>query len=377
MGVGMRTLIIADELFASRERALLSRLEVGLADEGVRVVQALPETDMGGGQGTELFSTVVKYSTRTVALTRSFAARKLLRAIAARLGEDDDARIDLVHVFGGASWGLGKEIAELLGAQLLLEVWRSGLVDRAAALVRAQRGREDGIEPVLIAPDPAIEKLLNDGGCLTRPAWWGVHVPGAVRDVLPEGRAISAMIVGSGRDPRAFVAALTGLAEALRDTPDAVIFCDALAARRAGLWAVAKKVGVLHRLTLIAELEGRRDLLVHGDLLIQPDALGEQRSILLEAMAAGMVVIAARDPMVSTLIEGKTARLVDRPDPAAWRETLASVLRDRGAARALALGAGQFVRANRLASMQVRQVLAVYEWMMSKQAIPLAGAGRA
>ena len=39
----MRVLILADGLFATRERALLSRLEVGLADEGVRVVQATPE----------------------------------------------------------------------------------------------------------------------------------------------------------------------------------------------------------------------------------------------------------------------------------------------------------------------------------------------
>ncbi len=38
----MRILIIADESFASRERAMLSRLEVGLADEGVRVVHVIP-----------------------------------------------------------------------------------------------------------------------------------------------------------------------------------------------------------------------------------------------------------------------------------------------------------------------------------------------
>ncbi|MFZ4576290.1 MAG: hypothetical protein ACOYN0_18040, partial [Phycisphaerales bacterium] len=113
----MRALILADEFFASRERSLLSRLEIGLADEGVRVIQAIPETVEGVG-GDSLFSTVVRYSTRSLALTRSFAARKLVRSVMNQLGEDDDGTVDLVHVFGGAVWGLGIEAAGLLDAQV-------------------------------------------------------------------------------------------------------------------------------------------------------------------------------------------------------------------------------------------------------------------
>lgn len=371
----MRALIIADEFFASRERALLSRLEIGLADEGVRVIQALPET-VEGAEGGNLFSTVVRYSTRTLSLTRRFAARKLVRSLFASLGEDDEGEIDLLHVFGGAVWGLGIETAGLLGAQLVLEVWRSGLVDRAIGVSQSLKTRGEGLEPVLMAPDAAIERALTAAGGLVRPASWGVHVPSETRMVLPEGRAVTAMLVGSGRDARSFVAALTGVAEALREAPDAVIFCDALAARRAGLWQAAKRLGVLDRLTLIEELEGRCDLLVHGDLLVHPDAQGEQRSIVLEAMAAGMVVIAARDPMVSFLVEDKTARLVDGGSAAAWREATAGVLRDRVGARELSASAVQYVRANRLASMHVRQVLAAYDWMTGRQAIPMGkGAG--
>jgi hypothetical protein len=367
--MSMRVLILADEFFASREGGLLSRLEVGLADEGVRVVHAVPE-GMKSQPQAGMASRVLTYSPKTLILTRPLAVRKLGRAIAEMDQVDEPDDIDVIHVFGGSVWALGADLAVELGAGLALEVWRAGLIDRAREM---RVGASES--PLLVAPDPAMERaIVNNTGPGAAPpvrlAAWGVLTPPAQRQVFVPDRAPSVMLVGSGRDARALSAALEGLAVVVRDQPDLLIFCDALAARRAALWPLARKLGLLHNLSLIDEFEGRRDLLLHGDVLLQPEAHGEQRSVLLEAMAAGMVVVAAADPMVSYLQDGVTARLVqDQRSPAAWEAVLRETVGSPERSRALGTSGREWVRAHRRASDHVRAVLGAYEWILSDEPI--------
>src|ERR1043165_6552666 len=153
----MRVLILADEFFASRERVLLTRLEGGLADEGVRVIHAVPEgTKAEGPEG--VFSRVLTYSPKTLILTRPLAVRKLGRAIAEMDETEEPTDIDVIHVFGGSVWGLGADLALEVGSALALEVWRGGLADRAR---ETRVGEND--RPLLIAPDAAIERALTAG----------------------------------------------------------------------------------------------------------------------------------------------------------------------------------------------------------------------
>lgn len=365
----MRVLILADEFFASRERGLLTRLEIGLADEGVRVIHAVPEgTPTDSGEG--VFSRVLTYSSKTLMLTRPLAVRKLVRAVAEMDATTDASGIDVVHVFGGSVWQLGADLASEVGAGLALEVWRSGLVERA----RTIRLEDDA--PLFIAPDQAVERALINvpaGGehPAVRLAAWGVHTPAHAREILVPDRAPSIMLVGSGRDAHAFRAAIEGVASIARERPDLLIFCDAIAARRCDAWALARKLGILHNLSLIEELEGRRDLLLYGDILVQPEAHGEQRSILLEAMATGMIVAAGADPMVSILQDGLTARLVARPAGPDWAAVLRDIVNNNERARALARTARDYVKINRRASDHVRAVLSAYDWLSSDEPLPL------
>jgi hypothetical protein len=356
----MRALILADEFFASRERAMLERLEVGLADEGVRVIHAIPDSLRDQPPGG-VYSRVITYPSKLPWFMRGLVAGRLAKELEQLDDEEGTGDLDLIHAFGGGAWDIGVELAKDLDALLVLEVWRSGLIDRARSIPRVA-----GRPPLLMAPDPAIERKLvaSSGEATVRLALWGVHATDPPRRIMGSGRAPSAMLVGSGRDGPAFTAALEGLAMASRVRPDMLIFCDALAARRAGLWSLARKLGLLDRFSLIGEIESRRDLLIQGDLLIQPDAHGEQRSTLLEAMAAGLVVVAREDPMSSILQDGVTARLVKRGTAADWAATLESILTDIPAAQALGERAHEYVRVNRRASVQVRAVLAAYEWRL-------------
>lgn len=363
----MRVLILADPFFATRERTLLSRLEVGLADEGVRVIHAIPDSipsALSGEVQGQVFSTTLRYRPSRLAPARRAVSRRLIDTLRAGVsevsGERPERAVDVVHVFGGSAWALGAELARGLGAALALEVWRAGLVEQAASM-RARPGRET----TLFAPDQAIERGLRAAGAVPRVALapWGVHTPEFDREVLPEGKSRCLVMVGSGRDARAFATALEGLARASRQFPDTRIFCDAHAARRANLWSLARKLGITDRFSLIEEIEARRDILLYADVLIQPDAHGEQRSIVLDAFAHGMVVVAMLDPMVSVLIDSQTARLVKSPDPGEWAGVISDVLTRREASAQVARQAHEFARTQRRVSGHVKNVLDAYAAM--------------
>jgi glycosyltransferase involved in cell wall biosynthesis len=371
----MRVLILTDRLFALRERAMLARLEVGLADEGYRAIHAVPVDvveESGAIPASELFARAIAYPPAGLPFTSGIRAARLADRIR-RLEEmepDEERPIAIVHAFGGSTWDLASALAEELNAALVLEVWRAGLVARASAF------RTRAKPFVLIAPDPGIERALRASrpGHDVRLSPWCVHMPDESRHVMQPGRAPTVMIVGSGIDHKAYAAALAGLSDLVREYPDTLIFADAHAAQRAGLWAAARKLGLLGSISLIADLEGRRDLLVEGDMVLQPDASGEQKTATLEAMAAGVPIIAAPDAFNSTLRDGETALLVSPHSASAWAGALRTVASDAARVASLARSAREYVRSERLASVQVRAVLDTYAWLAGPKPIPFANA---
>jgi hypothetical protein len=366
----LRVLILTDELFAVREQSMLTRLEVGLADEGIRVAHAVPESAAAFASGG-LISRSLAYPHRRFRFGLGSTARAIIRGLAALSTSEDWEDVDLIHVFGGAAWPLGVELAKELEAPLVLEVWRLGLVARAFDIASRLTP-----PPIFVAPDPAMERSLRKepAHLAVRSAPWGVLSPASAAPRLPEGKAVSVMLVGTGRDKASFQAALEGLALSIKAGHDLMIFCDALAARRAGLWPHARSLGILDRLTLIPDMEGRRDLILEGDLLIQPDASGEQRSITLEAMAHAMIVLAMSDPDVSVLQDGRTARIVPRIDARLWAEAVGEVLADVPAARRLGMEARRFIAENRRASDQVKAVLETYTLATRGEVLPFKAA---
>ena len=178
------------------------------------------------------------------------------------------------------------------------------------------------------------------------------------------------MMVGVGRDTAAYANAFDGVASAIEANPEVMVFIDSEAAVRAGLWERAQRLGVRENISLIDAMEDRRDLVLRGDIIVYPEARGEHRTIILDAMASGMGVIATEDPFVSSLIDGRTARLLPQGATAAqWGETLASLLHDPERTRALGASARAYVREKHRVSSHVAAVLDVYEWA-TQRALP-------
>lgn len=361
----MLAVIVADAAFIRREREMLSRLEVGLADEGVRVVHALPQ-QLVAEEGGALYSTVVGYEAGGLPITRRLRASRLLDTIEETL-DLPDRKVDIVHAFGLEAWYIGIDLARLGSAGVMLELWDAGAIAPAAAL----SSRRVGVRPVEFSvPEPALRRALRKRahGAHVYVAPWGVHAPGAVPERTRESRPLAVAILTDGRDGTAVRACLAGLTECMKTRGEAMIFAGTSQlkyGRDPAVWAAARELDLLDRLSLVPEIEARREPMMQMDLLLVPEAGGKQRTLLLDAMAHGVNIVAAKDELIEALEHNRTAFLVDQPTPGAWRDTLARVLDDQGLAARVRASAHEFVRAERSASGQVAAVITAYNAMVA------------
>lgn len=359
----MQTLVIADHAFVMRERSLIRRVLVGLADEGLRVRCAIPRS-FEESVNLDVITDVIGYDDRGLTLSRSARVNRLLARL--RALEGDDPGLDIVHVFGGSAWSFGIDLARRTHALAALEVWRPGLADRARAF------RSGDARVAFFAPSPGIERaLLKEGaGLLVRLTPWGVHLPMSAHPVLRPDRVASIMLAGSGRNQSGFLSAFVGACKVVAAREDTMLFVDADAALRAGLWKHARQAGVLDRVSLIDATEDRRELVVRADILLYPDNRGEQRTFLLDAMASGMAIIACADPMTASLIPDQTARILKDPSPETWESELRRLLENPDEARTLGRSARERIRLDFRASTHIRSIVDAYEWLTSPSAIP-------
>lgn len=373
----MRVLFLLDEIFGLRERPLIERLEVGLADDGIRIVRASPKTLVDAPSGG-FFVETATFSLRGLVVSRRARARALLDAVA----PTDDKPIDVIHAMGGAAWGFGATVARLRSCPLALEMWRTGLGVRARA-VRSALAPD--VPVALLCPSQGMVDELNASGFaeVTRLTPWGVHASDEQRTILDPSVAAGIVVVGSGRDARAMSGALEGISRALPPSNDTRIYIDAGAARRARIWPILQRLNLTERASLIEGIEDRRDLALHNDLMVVPESLGEHRSIVLDAMGSGMAVVAAADSRVSWLRDGTTAHVVApapgagaAPVAEAWAEAMRRTLLRPEAARSLGASAREFVRANFRASEHVASVLAAYSALTNPGTAGSIGLGR-
>ncbi len=341
----------------------MMRLAVGLADEGVRILRAVPfgsDLDAPGQLGAAVLGEPIEYAPRGLPGSTPARARALLKQLNARLPANDRS-IDVVHVFGGAAWDISLEIARQLDAWVMLEFWRSGLARRVRPLIASQRRLS------VCAPDSALLDELPDRGQAgdVRVTPWGVY---ARREAVESSASPTSLVLcASGMDRAAVTMAFQAAAELIKDFPDLRYFVDARTARRTDLWSRATGLGVVDRLSLVDTIESHRDLVLKCDLLMLPEALGEHRSITLDAMAQGVSVIASRDPMVRYLNSGDEVRLVEQSSLEEWKRCLSSLLSSPVERATLAKAAQGYIARHHRASAHVAAVLGAYEAAVHEQ----------
>lgn len=357
---------------------MLRRLEVGLIDEGVRIVRAVPlgspEEPTTGLAGVAPFD---DRGLRALAPSPVAAIRRAVTAVPELSPESDRGVIDVVHAWGDGAWAIGRRVAVELGADLCVEAWSGATVDRARGFERRALAADPEVEGVWLAPDEAISDALN--GRAT--AWsvmrspWGVHEPDLERPRLDESRPMAFCLIATGADPSAVLACLGGLADAMaRNERAALVFLDSAAVERhPRVWSEAASLKILDRLSVIADVESRRQLVLHADALVLPEALGEHRSILLEAMASGMLVVAQSDPLVS-LLRDDHAIIAPAPTRHDWAGAFDRAFAGSGAWGVLTARARAHVRETRQAHLQVQATLGAYRSLSGGEPVPFSAA---
>lgn len=371
----MRAVIIADGDVAIRERSMLSRLEVGLADEGVRVVHAVPRSvanwlqlhdapahplhgdhESGGGM---VHAPQVVFDGRGQSralrgwVTR-WKARRLVRTL--ERAAEGEAPADVVHAFGEGVWDLAAAVALELSVPLVVELWRWSSVARAA---RWRVGRPEDV--LWLAGSPAIERGALDAGLggSVRLLPWGVHAAGEPGEILEAGRTLSLAVVSGGGSPMRLASFLQGLAAARSELGD--LLCLAPVEAMGSGPVRAAEVGLGDVVTRTPDLESRRELVLQADVLAVPDAAGEERTIVLDALGRGMAVLAASDARCPALQAGVASAVVEG-DRDSWARALVGVCRDVEPTRAAARAGWSWVRGHRKASSHVAGVLSAYAW---------------
>ncbi len=304
--------------------------------------------------------------------------RQLYAVAAARWLAGLDRTFDVVHAHQGEDIGvlvLARTAARRLAVPLVVTVHTSVRHTLAAGNLRSAALQVVGgpLERMAIGSADAVITLTARTAALL------------VRDGLPVHRV---WVIPSGYEPRLFedvkpdaeVAALPGRrvlyvgrlhpqkdvltlvrAAALLHTPHARVVIIGDGPDRPMLEGAVRELGLRDVATLLGAVPHWRvpAVLAAGEVLTLPSRYEELGSVLIEAMRAGLPVVASRTGGIPDLVsEGETGLLVPPGDPAALAAALDRVLSDPGWAgqlRANALERAELYSWDRLAE-QVRSV---------------------
>lgn len=358
---------------------MLRRLEIGLIDEGVRIVRASP-LDSFAEPSTGLEG-VLSYNDRAWRYIMPAPDRTLARDLEtlpldARpdADEDPDVPVDLIHAFGDSAATVALDLTETLDCGVLIEVWSAALCARMASVERRRRTLDQvGENAVWLAPDDAMLDAARRSA--TRwpvlPSRWGVHAASGSRPPRAPNAPVSLGILSSGLDPQGTLSFLEGLAQAAAAEPNILVFLDSAGVdRHPFIWRRVGELGLYDRLSVISDMESRRELILHADVLVQPESRGEHRTVILEAMASGVAVVARADPLVECLHAPQAITVLDHSVDS-WRHTMSAVLSNVPSLAAVGDAGRTYARDCCSAHLQVSATLDAYRTLCRSGALAI------
>jgi glycosyltransferase involved in cell wall biosynthesis len=342
----------------------IARLSAGLAERGHEPVLAGPFDGVPADVAAEvlplsLVRSVAPADARAVASTARLIrhvrpalvhAHSSKAGAVARLARPAYPRIPLAYTphgfafasyFGSASQRIGYRTAERVLAPLtsvLLCVCEAEM--RLAASVgagRRSRVVHNGVpDPPSTPAHPVVDRLGRRGPVV------------AVLTLLRPGKGLETLI--------------DALPALLREHPDAQVVVAGEGAERAGLELRARGRGVQDRLHLIGAVDEGMQLLAGADVFVSASWAESFPYNVLEAMAAGVPVVATDVGGSAEAVEhGKTGVVVPPRDPGRLAAAIGELLRDR--LRASDMGRAGRERQRRLFTVDrmIDQTLQVYD----------------
>lgn len=356
----MKAALMADPRWLGLERPAFRRLMIGLVDERVQVVQVLPE--WAARDRLSLAGEAVTYRDSPWAWVRQWRLRALGRQI-------DELEVDLIHALNGSLYTSAAALGRALNRPIVCQVWS----------VAELEGLTDQPSPVPVGLAAATEPLV--AACKERaPAGWpvrlirpGVYVPQSSRGPEPlsdPAHSLCALIVADLECGGGITELLQGLAARRDRLMHAQFFIYGSRRDHHECWQIARRMNLLHQVTLIEPHDSTRDLVLEADVLMVPQPMAAARTLLLESMAAGRPVITCADPDVDYLIHDQSACVIDRPNPGKWAAVLGELLDEPDKYRRLGQSARQYVQEHHSASSFVSGVLELYQQVTAPEPLP-------
>ncbi|MAE61453.1 MAG: hypothetical protein CMJ49_08875 [Planctomycetaceae bacterium] len=344
----MKVALVAHPAWFDAEAATLRHLAVGLVAHQVRVINVIPESNLN--PELDMTGDVVAYRGRAPRTLSYFSKRYVV---------DQVRRLepDLVHALDSPARGMAEAISRALGVPLVCSCWSRR---SAHQLSRARSRTTERIAATGPLAHLARRRFGRGSDVVTvRPGVYGFDESMPAPLAEPDA-ALCALVIGppAGQTPDPEI--LYGLAQAKGQLGSVMLFIYASTDVQRHYWQAARKLNLSDQVILVPRATGTMRLLMQCDVLIQPQATGQVRTMTLSAMAAGRPVLAATDPDLDFLIEDRTARLVAEPTGRRWAALLNDLASEPETYREMGRSAQRYVTEHHGMSNFVEGMVAVY-----------------
>jgi glycosyltransferase involved in cell wall biosynthesis len=268
--------------------------------------------------------------------------------------------------YGIVAAALARVPARVASAQLFLEMPKLVGIDAQHALLTRCLHRH-------VAVSRFVAGRLHDR--FSVPMARIVVIPNAVEPppaATPDAR-LRADIAGDDGTPLALTVArldaqkgIAHLVDAAAMVPDVVFAIAGDGPDRAALESRAAQLGVSSRVRFLGHRRDVPALLAVADLFVLPSLYEGFPLSVLEAMAAGVPVVATAVGGTDELVSSDTGTLVAPADPRALADGIRTVLADREGAARRAASARDHVLATHSAAAMVASMSALYESLLSR-----------
>ena len=354
----MHVALIVDHDRWRREHAMVGRVAAGLRDRDIQITAVLPEAGRLDAVDDEppLDGAASVYTPMQVPpWMRRARARQLAASLPAGVP-------DVIHAVGEDAWAVALDLARELDRPVTLDVWTAELIKRIPP------GRSASRVAGYIAPTEPIAEAIRHrvDAHLVSVVPIGVEIPSQPRQVLTNrADSMTLAILGSGRDLVGYRAVLTGLSRLISDLPQIQVCLELRGPGEHEIWRHARRLDLLGHISSVVDAAMHRPLLTGCDVLVLPERQGQVRSIVLEALAAGMPAVTADDPYLDILVSDETALIVDYAVPDDWTDKLHSVLTDPAVAPRLAASARSSVAELHRPAEQADRLAAAFTQVVS------------
>ncbi|MCG3178106.1 MAG: hypothetical protein BIFFINMI_00429 [Phycisphaerae bacterium] len=336
--------VLIDRDAADRYGPWLDSLLLGLVDEGISPM-------LVGPPGVELAGGIPEHLLARMILTRSrlpLLRRFIVQPVIARLADEP---VRMVLAASGRLADLGARFAAALHVPLAVIVMGEDEVAPAAsagpALQTVFAGSESLADRVRKRLSAADEKAVQQVSL-------GVHMHEGIAAFAGE-RTRGIIGLGSA-DPGSLDQLLAAFSHLSDRGYDAVYFVmgSGSAERRIRRSAQARRLG--DRFTLVPDLK-RMDRLWPGiDVLVQPEVNRHLDLRLLEAMAAGVAVVARNGGAMNLMADGVNGVELTQGDEAEMTMVLQRLLDEPELGRNIGRNARDYVQSHHLAGVTVAQI---------------------